>query len=282
MVVTGSIDKVREVIREARKKGKIVGFVPTMGALHEGHLSLIKAARRDSSFVVVSIFVNPTQFGPKEDYRSYPRNFKKDIELVKKEKIDLLFYPPAKVIYPDGFSTYISETCLSRALCGKSRPGHFIGVCTVVAKLFNIIEPDIAYFGQKDYQQARIIKKITKDLNFPTKIKVLPIVRERDGLAMSSRNIYLNSKEREVARCLYSAINLAKKLIKKGERNSRKVISKMEELMKSKKRVEIDYIEIVDADELNDLKRIGGRALIALAVYVGKTRLIDNIIVNVK
>jgi len=282
MIVTPSIKKVREKIKESKKKGKTIGFVPTMGALHQGHLSLVKKARKECGFVAVSVFVNPIQFGPKEDYIKYPGNLKQDRALLKAEGVDLLFCPRAQDMYESGFSVYVDEINLSRFLCSKSRPGHFKGVCTVVAKLFNIVGPDTAYFGQKDYQQALIIKKLSRELNFPVKIKVLPTVREKDKLAMSSRNAYLSPKARKDSVCLYEALNLAKKLVKEGQRCPKAVVNSMRKLIKSRRSVKVDYIKIVNADSLRDVDRIKGKILVALAVYVGGTRLIDNIILESK
>lgn len=281
MLITADIAKVRRIIQQARLKGKKVGFVPTMGALHQGHLSLVKASIRQSDFTVVSIFVNPLQFGPKEDLKKYPRRFKPDRKLLKKEKVDLLFYPSAKDLYPKDFSISVSEGQLSKFLCGISRPGHFKGVCTVVTKLFNIIQPDQAYFGQKDYQQARIIRRLVRDLNFPLEIKVLPTVRESDGLALSSRNQYLNPKQRKDARVIYQALRLAKKDIQNGQRNPARIIKAMRQRLSSVKSLKIDYLEIANAESLNKLKTIKGKVLITLAVYLAKVRLIDNIILNV-
>ncbi|HEC69170.1 MAG TPA: pantoate--beta-alanine ligase [Candidatus Omnitrophica bacterium] len=274
MVIVQTIKKVKEVIR--RVKNKKIGFVPTMGALHEGHLSLVRRAKKEADFVVVSIFVNPLQFGPQEDYKLYPRNFKKDEALLKKEGVNLIFYPTPKTMYLKGFSTYVEEVYLSRVLCGVSRPGHFKGVTTVVAKLFNIVEPDIAYFGQKDYQQAQIIKRMVRDLNFPIKIRVLPIVRDKDGLALSSRNSYLSSEERKSALVLFQSIRLAKDLVRRGIVESSLIIKEVKKLINSKKYTKIDYVEIVDPLTLRPLKRIEKRGLLALAVYVGRARLIDN------
>ena len=284
MVITGSIEKVRKISYKKAKLGKIIGFVPTMGALHRGHLSLVKKAKKECDFLIASIFINPTQFGSGEDYDGYPRNLDKDKKQLKKEGVDLLFSPKASTMYPFGSeaSVYADENNLSRVLCGKSRPGHFKGVCTILVKLFNIVKPDIAYFGQKDYQQTLIVKKLVKDFNFPTKIRVLPTIREQDNLAMSSRNTYLKGQARKSSRCLYQALVLAKKLIKSGEKNSRKVITQMKQLVKSTELAKMDYIEIVDADSLGKLKRIRGKVLIALAIYIKKVRLIDNIILNVK
>ena len=274
MIIAQTIKKVKEVIR--RVKNKKIGFVPTMGALHQGHLSLVERAKKETDFVVVSIFVNPLQFGPQEDYKLYPRNFKKDEALLRKEGVDLIFYPTPKIMYLKDFSTYVEEVYLSRVLCGVSRPGHFKGVTTVVAKLFNIIEPDIAYFGQKDYQQAQIIKRMVRDLNFSVKIRVLPIVRDKDGLALSSRNSYLSSEERKSALVLFQSIRLAKDLVRRGIVESSLIIKEVKKLINSKKYTKIDYVEIVDPLTLRPLKRIEKRGLLALAVYVGRARLIDN------
>ena len=281
MIVSRSISGVRKAVREARKRGHSIGFVPTMGALHKGHLSLVKAARKECGFTAVSIFVNPIQFGPKEDFKIYPRNFKKDEALLKDEGADLVFYPSVDVMYNNDFSVYVEETALSRYLCGKSRPGHFKGVCTVVAKLFNIIQPDTAYFGQKDYQQAQIIKRMVRDLNFPLKIRVMPIVREKDGLAMSSRNAYLNADERKDALCLYHSLKLASKMIKDGVRSSDSIIREINRLIKREApSARVDYISIANPVTLEEVREIKGRILAAIAVYVGKTRLIDNMLLR--
>ena len=268
----------REIFK-LKKKGMRVGFVPTMGALHEGHLSLIRRANRDCDKVVVSIFINPLQFGPREDLKKYPRNLRRDILLCKKYT-DILFLPSVKTIYPDNFLTNVKVDKLSDILCGASRPGHFKGVTTVVNKLFNIVMPDIAYFGQKDAQQAVIIKKMVKDLNMPIRIKVLPIVRERDGLALSSRNVYLSKLERKDATVLYRSLLLARKLSKKRNDRCKMIISQMRRLILKTKTSRIDYIEIVNPNTLVGLKRMKGRALVLLAVFIGKTRLIDNMVVN--
>ena len=281
MIVSRSINTIRTAVGKARKKSKRIGFVPTMGALHKGHLSLVKAARKECGFVTVSIFVNPIQFGPKEDFRSYPRNFKKDEMLLEAEGVDLIFYPSISGMYDRDFSVYVEEISLSRYLCGKSRPGHFRGVCTVVAKLFNIVQPDIAYFGQKDYQQAQIIKRMVKDLNFSLKVKVMPIVREKDGLAMSSRNKYLSIKERKDALCLYNSLMLASKMVKGGICSSATVVANMKKLIRNQAPyARIDYINIVNPGTLEEVKKIKGKVLAALAVYIGKTRLIDNMLLR--
>jgi pantoate--beta-alanine ligase len=272
--------KAQKIIKELKLKRKSIGFVPTMGALHEGHLSLIRSSCKENDFTVVSIFVNPVQFGPKEDLNKYPRPIKNDLVLCKKAGVDLVFNPMAENIYPQGYKTWVTVDGLSKELCGKSRPVHFRGVTTVVAKLFNIIQPDAAYFGQKDAQQAVIIEKMTQDLNFPVKIQVMPTVRERDGLALSSRNIYLNRQERQDALVLPQVLNLAESVIKSGERNTKKVISLMRRFIAHKSSAKIDYVEIVDYNNLLPVRIISGKCLVALAVWIGKTRLIDNVIVT--
>jgi len=282
MKVEKNINNARKFVLKAKSKGRIVGFVPTMGALHQGHLSLVREAKKDCDFVAVSIFVNPIQFSPKEDLLRYPRDFKKDKNLLNQEGINLLFYPSKESFYSADFSTYAQETILSKTLCGKSRPVHFQGICTVLVKLFNIINPDIAYFGQKDYQQALIVKKLVRDFNFPIKIKILPIIRDENNLAISSRNIYLNRQEKKDSTSLHRALSKAKELIAKGQRDSRKVLKEMRKIIIKNKTAKIDYLAIRDADTLEPLENIRGRMVIALAVYLGKTRLIDNIILNVK
>lgn len=250
-----------------------------MGYLHEGHLSLVRAAQRENDIVVVSIFVNPTQFGPKEDLKKYPRDIKRDSILLKKEKVDYIFCPDANQMYPADFRTYINVEDLSDRLCGKFRPGHFRGVVTVVAKLFNIIKPDRAYFGQKDAQQAIIIKKMVDDLNISVKIKTIPTIRETDGLATSSRNVYLKASERKDALVLYRCLNLAEASVRKGEKNPKKIIMEMKKVIQAKKDAKIDYISIVDCKSLKEVNVIKNRVLVALAVWIGKIRLIDNIII---
>jgi len=280
MRIIRSIKEMLKFIRENRRKGRSIGFVPTMGALHKGHLSLIRQAHKDNDVLVVSIFVNPAQFAPSEDLKKYPRNLKRDAQLCKQEGVDIIFYPDAKEMYPANYRTYLTVEKLSGVLCGKSRPGHFKGVATVVAKLFNTINPDVAYFGQKDAQQAIIIKRMVADLNLPVEIKVMPTLREKDGLALSSRNVYLSKQERKDAVVLSQSLNMAKYLIKKRILDSRKIIKKMNELIKEKKTAKIDYISIVDLKNLEPIKRINDSCLIALAVWIGKTRLIDNTIIK--
>lgn len=282
MRIIRSIKQMSEFSLRTRAKGKCMGFVPTMGALHQGHLSLIRQARKENKVVVVSIFVNPTQFGLGEDFKKYPRDLKRDARLSIKEGVDIIFYPRAKDMYPSNYKTYVIVEELSDVLCGKSRPGHFKGVATVVAKLFNIVQPDIAYFGQKDAQQAIIVKKMVEDLNIPVRIKVMPTVRQNNRLAMSSRNAYLNKDERKDANILYQALNLARNLIGEGNINSSDVVRKMRHLIAKKKSARVHYISIVDLENLKPVDKIKDRVLIALAVFIGKTRLIDNIIVNPK
>ncbi|KPK42055.1 MAG: pantoate--beta-alanine ligase [Omnitrophica WOR_2 bacterium SM23_29] len=279
MKLIRSIREIQDVLIRERKKGKSIGFIPTMGYLHEGHLSLIRRGRRETDIVVVSIFVNPTQFGPRGDYRRYPRNLRRDLKLCGEEGVDYVFSPSVKSIYPKGYSTYVSVEGLTENLCGKFRPGHFKGVTTVVTKLFNIVKPDVAYFGQKDAQQAIVIRRMTDDLNMNIKIKVLPIIRENDGLAMSSRNNYLSYDERQAASTLYRSLQLARDLIKLGKKDTAYIIAQMRKMLTSVA-TKIDYISIVDSKTLKNVKTIKGKVLIALAVWVGRTRLIDNIVVR--
>ncbi len=280
MIIVEKVEDMKELSKKYLKENKTIGFVPTMGFLHEGHLSLVRRAREENDVVVVSIFVNPTQFGPNEDYESYPRDFERDVKLLKKLNVDVVFHPTVEEMYPEDFSTYVEETALSRYLCGRSRPGHFRGVCTVVTKLFNIIHPTRAYFGQKDAQQFRVIKRMVRDLNMDVKLVECPIVREQDGLAMSSRNIYLSDDERVQAVSLYNSLKLAEDLIKKGERNAEIVKNAMKEYLSKYDKVKIDYVEIVDEETLEPVKRIEGKVIVAVACWVGKARLIDNVIVQ--
>jgi len=271
----------QKVANRLREEGKSIGFVPTMGALHQGHLSLMQRARRENDIVVMSIFVNPIQFGPGEDYRRYPRPFEKDRLIAQREGVDIIFYPSVSEMYGEEYSTYVEVEKLSNRLCGLSRPGHFRGVASVVCKLFNIVKPRVAYFGQKDYQQLKIINRMIQDLNMEVEIRECPIVREPDGLAMSSRNSYLSSQERKEAFSLYKALKRAKQLIKAGN-SGPDVISEMEEIIQRDPHAKIDYIKIVNPETLEDMKTIkpGRTVLVALAVWIGKTRLIDNILVK--
>jgi pantoate--beta-alanine ligase len=270
----------QKIALKLKKKGKAIGFIPTMGALHEGHLSLIRQARKENDFVVVSIFVNPIQFGPAEDFSLYPRPIKQDTALCCKEKADFLFYPLAEEMYEVGFKTYVQVEELGEVLCGQERKNHFRAVSTVVCKLLNIVQPEAAYLGQKDAQQAVIIKQMVKDLNMPIRIRVMPTVRHKNGLALSSRNIYLNDKDRLMAASISGALNLAKKLIKSGEKDSLTIIAKMTKLLHSQNKIKIEYISIVDLDYLKPVEKVIKDCLIALAVHIGKTRLIDNIVVR--
>jgi len=254
--------------------------VPTMGALHAGHLSLVRRAKADCAFTVVSIFVNPAQFGPGEDLSRYPRPLAQDKRLLKNSVIDLLFCPSAGTMYPQDFSVYVEEGVLSKGLCGQLRPSHFKGVCTVVVKLFNIVLPDRAYFGQKDYQQVKVIERMVRDLNFNISIKTVPIVRETSGLAMSSRNAYLNNEERRKALVLFSSLQYAKDCVAHGARKPGVIAAGMRRIISAIPGVKIDYIEICDADTLVPVDKIKGTVVIALAIFVGKIRLIDNIILK--
>jgi len=276
--VISKISRMRQFIRGIRKQDKTIGFVPTMGYLHQGHLSLIKQAKKDCDICVVSIFVNPIQFGPKEDYRGYPRDMEMDRILSRSAGADCVFSPSAGQMYPPDYQTYVNVEKISSGLCGSSRPGHFQGVATVVNKLFNIVQPDIAYFGEKDYQQALVIKRMVVDLNMPLKIKVMPIIREADGLAMSSRNRYLSPLERQESAVLRQALLDAKKKIASGESNPRKISSRIKDKILKDTTAKIDYVQVVDPKTLESVNTVNGRSLIALAAWFGRTRLIDNII----
>lgn len=272
-----SPSRMQEICLDLKKKGKTIGFVPTMGYLHEGHLSLMRVAKRKSDVLVVSLFVNPTQFGPKEDFKRYPRDLQRDGKLLNEVGCDYLFYPEIKDIYPEGYETYVRVENLTKILEGAFRPGHFKGVTTIVAKLFNIVQPDVAVFGQKDFQQAVVIRTIVRDLNFPVKIIIAPTIREKSGLALSSRNEYLSHGQKKQALVLSQSLNLAKKLIKAGERDSKKIKDKMRKLISKQPQAKIDYVSINSSETLEPLKKLKGNVLISLAVRVGKTRLIDNI-----
>jgi pantoate--beta-alanine ligase len=276
-VLTHSIEETRRAVASARSAGKTIGFVPTMGALHEGHAALIRRARAECGFVVVSIFVNPTQFGPHEDFTRYPRTLPEDRTLSEREQADLVFAPDAAEIYPAGFRTAVNVSELGDHLCGPSRPGHFSGVATIVLKLLNIVQPDRAYFGQKDAQQARIIQQIVRDLDVPTAIVVVPTVREEDGLAMSSRNRYLDPADRGRATVLIQALREARSRFAAGERDARRLRALLCELIAATPGATMEYAEIVDADSFQPIEHIGGAAVAALAVKFGATRLIDNI-----
>jgi len=264
-----------------REQDRTIGLVPTMGALHEGHLSLVREARRMCDVVVVSVFVNPTQFGPSEDYEDYPRDLTKDTALLTDYNVDYIFAPAAEEIYPKDFSTYVNVGGLSKLLEGESRPGHFRGVATVVAILLNTVRPDFAFFGQKDAQQAVIIKRMVKDLAFDTEIVVSPTVREDSGLAISSRNLYLDAEEQESAAVIHRALKQAKEIYKKGERHAGKIAESVRATIETEPRVRVDYVRVVDAETLEKLDKLDERPmLVAVAAYVGKTRLIDNTMLN--
>ncbi len=278
-----TIDEMRTASRAVRRAGKRLGFVPTMGALHEGHLSLVRAARAASDVVASSIFVNPTQFGPNEDLAKYPRSFERDCELLEREGVDLLFAPTAEEMYGTGAVTWVTVEGLSGKLDGRSRPGHFRGVTTVVAKLFHVVEPDVAFFGQKDAAQVAIIRRMVCDLNLAVEIVVCPIVREADGLAMSSRNAYLDPEQRKRALVLHRSLLRVQQLASAGERSAARLLAAGREEFAAENRensVRLDYFEIVDPDTLDPVEDVSGGALVAVAAYVGNTRLIDNIVLS--
>lgn len=278
MKMIATISDVKAEVKKAKREGKTIGFVPTMGFLHEGHLSLIKKAREENDFVVVSIFVNPIQFDAKEDLESYPRDLDRDRQLVEAAGIDVLFTPSLEELYPEGYCTYVEVTGdMTKQLCGKSRNGHFKGVTTVVLKLFNIVTPDHAYFGQKDAQQVAVIKKMVEDMNLDVEIVPCPIVREEDGLALSSRNVLLQDQERQEATILSKSLLKAKEMILKGERDATKIRASIIDNIHKIEKAQIDYVEVVNAKTLENIEKIGGDVLIAVAVKIGKPRLIDNI-----
>ena len=274
------IEKLKSTLRDIRSLGKSVGFVPTMGYLHEGHLSLVKASLKKADCTVVSIFVNPTQFGPKEDFKEYPRDLEADSQFLEKLGVDVLFYPNTSEIYPSDYKTYVEVEDLQDKLEGRSRPGHFRGVCTVVLKLFHIVQPDVAFFGQKDAQQAIILKRMVSDLNLDVRIEVMPTVRDEDGLALSSRNVYLNTEQRQAALCLSRSLDEAAGMIRSGERRTAPIVDRMREIVGGEVLAKLDYIAIVDRATLAPLEEIKEDALIALAVFFGRIRLIDNIVVS--
>ncbi len=272
--------KMQALSEKLRRRGRKIGFVPTMGALHNGHLSLVRAAIKALDIVVVSIFVNPIQFGPKEDFKKYPRNLARDKKLLRDLHVDVIFAPNARDMFKEELGAFIEVPDLSNKLCGKSRPGHFSGVTTIVTKLFNIVKPHVTFFGLKDFQQQVIIKKMVEDFNMDIKIVSLPIVREKDGLAMSSRNIYLSPKQRKAALVLSRSLALAKKLVMSGQRSAVKIKKAMRKIINSEPLVKIDYLSISNPHTLEESKKISRETLIALAAYVGKARLIDNITVK--
>jgi pantoate--beta-alanine ligase len=278
MRIIDNVKLMQQTSEGLRNEGKRIGFVPTMGYLHEGHLSLVRKARELSDVVVVSIFVNPIQFGPKEDLNKYPRDFDRDSALLDGEKTDIIFFPDTEGMYPPHYSTYVDVKDLDKHLCGLTRENHFEGVATVVAKLFNIVKPHVAIFGQKDYQQLKVIQRMVNDLNMDLEVIGYPIVREHDGLAMSSRNTYLSPPERKKALLISRAIKKVEDIFRNGERHSEILVSEARKILESEDGLEIDYITLCDTDTLNDLNWIGTSALFAVALRVGKTRLIDNTI----
>jgi len=276
-----NISRMSTFIKMMRKEGKSIGFVPTMGYLHEGHLSLVRAAKKHTDVVVMSIFVNPIQFEPGEDFKEYPRDLKHDEEVAREAGVDVIFYPSTEDMYPNGYATHVIVKELTCNLCGESRPDHFSGVATVVTKLFNIIKPEVVYFGQKDLQQALMIKKMVADLNMDIYVKIMPIVRGPNGLAMSSRNMYLSDGEKNDAAILHKSLKHAEILIKNGERDAGKIIKAVEDMIKTKQSARIEYVRVVDTKKLEDMKTISGPVAVALAVFFGSTRLIDNTTITV-
>ncbi len=277
MILATTLDELRTARRLLEGT---VGFVPTMGYLHEGHLSLVRRARAECDRVVVSIFVNPTQFGPNEDLARYPRDLKRDLTLLEKEEVDLVWTPTEDEMYPPGYATWVEVEGLTRPLEGAARPGHFRGVTTIVTKLFNAVQPHKAYFGQKDAQQALVIRRMTRDLNFPIEIVICPTVREADGLAMSSRNVYLNPQERQAATVLFRALTAAQEAYQRGERNADALRALMTQVITSEPLARLQYVSIADYDTLEELQTVTGKVLFSMAVFIGQTRLIDNIVVE--
>ncbi len=278
--VLRTVAETRTAVARARQEGLSIGLVPTMGALHAGHASLIQAARAETGFVAVSIFVNPSQFGPNEDFSRYPRPLERDLELCRQEGVAVAFVPDVETMYPPGARTYVEVEGLQDLLCGQSRPGHFRGVATVVLKLLHTVQPDRAYFGQKDYQQARLIKQMVTDLLVPVELRLCPIVRDKDGLALSSRNQYLTAEQRREATVLYRALRAAERLIKCGEKSPGAVEGALTQMIRGTPGAELDYAAVVDALSLEPVKVLKGKLLLAVAVRFGNTRLIDNVLVN--
>lgn len=280
MLLINKVSEIREHVKNAKKEGKKVGLVPTMGFFHDGHLELMRQARKECDVVIVSIFVNPTQFGPGEDYEDYPRDIERDMQLAEEVGVDVIFNPSVEEMYPDGFSTYVEVKGITGKLCGRSRPGHFKGVATIVTKLFNSVQPDVAFFGQKDAQQVLVIQKMVKELNIDVEIRTVPIVREEDGIAMSSRNLYLNDEERKAARILYRSIQKAQQKVQEGERDVNRLKGAVIDMISSEPLARIDYVELLTYPELEEKDVLEGKMLLALAVKIGKARLIDNAILE--
>ena len=278
MEIIRTVKEMKEFSSQARRAGKTIAFVPTMGYFHEGHLNLMREGRRRGDILVISLFVNPTQFGPKEDFKSYPRDFERDRKMAEGVGVDILFAPEASDMYPPDHQTVVRVEKVTQNLCGRSRPAHFQGVATVVLMLFEIVMPHVAIFGQKDYQQLATIQQMVKDLHMSVEVLGMPTVRETDGLAMSSRNTYLLPDERKAALALYRSLQRAKELLQKGERKAEQILREMNGILRSEPLVKIDYVQICDPHTLEDVDRIEGDVVVALAVYLGKTRLIDNLV----
>ncbi|MDD4239671.1 MAG: pantoate--beta-alanine ligase [Desulfotomaculaceae bacterium] len=281
MQILHTISETRAFVRQARARGQVIGLVPTMGYLHEGHLELMRRAKDQCDIVIASIFVNPTQFGPNEDFGRYPRELERDAEMAGSVGVTAIFNPPVEEMYPPGYCTYVDVERITEKLCGVSRPGHFRGVATVVTKLFNIVQPDYAFFGQKDAQQALVIKRMTRDLNLDLEVVIVPTVREHDGLAMSSRNLYLEPDQRRAALVLSRGLERAKQALKEGERNAAEIRQLVINMIQDEPLAAIDYVELYAYPDLEPLERIDGLTLLALAVTIGRTRLIDNAILEV-
>ena len=282
MITIETIRAMRTAVRNFRTVGQTVGFVPTMGYLHEGHLSLVRASKAKMDRTVVSIFVNPTQFGPEEDLDRYPRDLARDRALLEREGVDVLFHPSREEMYPDGFRTGVEVRGLQDRLCGRTRPGHFAGVCTVVMKLFQIVRPDAAFFGHKDAQQATIVRRMARDMDLDLVVRAMPTVREKDGLAMSSRNAYLTPEERAAAPVLFRSLERARALYEEGEREAARIAEAVRETLRGEPLAAVEYADVVDPGELLPLERVEGEALVALAVRFGRTRLIDNLLIGPK
>lgn len=280
MKVAKTIESIRSLVRTARSQGKKVGLVPTMGALHIGHILLIEAAVKQTDLVVVSIFVNPIQFGPGEDFEKYPRPLDADLQVARKAGVDVVFVPAVSQMYPAENLTWVTVEKLTEPLCGRFRPRHFRGVTTVCAKLFNIVQPDVAYFGQKDAQQAIVIKRMVADLNMPLEVVICPTVREPDGLAISSRNQYLTRQQRKDATYVYKSLQKCQEMIDAGTKNAQKIITEMRKILQQIPSIEIEYVSVVDAETLENIDQIAGKVLTAIAVKIGRARLIDNILMD--
>lgn len=281
MKIIEKITDLKKIVKVQKTKGRRISLVPTMGYLHEGHLSLVRASLKDDCFTVMSIFVNPMQFGPREDFEKYPRDIPRDLKMAESAGVEVVFVPTVKEMYPDGFKTYVNVEGISEIFCGKSRSGHFKGVTTVVNKLFNIAEPDKAYFGQKDAQQVIVLRKMAKDLNMNVEIVSCPTVREPDGLAMSSRNVYLSHDERKAALVLSKSLFEVERMIKDGEKNKSRIVEYIINRVSNENLAVLEYADVVDADNMEDMEIIEKKALILLAAKFGRTRLIDNILVEV-